>query len=108
MLVGRGCSRECCSGGIRNYAEKGICQRANCQVLLRWYLKYAEHHVGVMSGTFFYQYCLTGERVPQNFLTHSQLSHQSPSAPALRVLFPAAKPNTARAKTTLREILLLL
>jgi hypothetical protein len=32
MLVGGGCSGESYSGGIRNSAEKGIFQRANCQV----------------------------------------------------------------------------
>jgi hypothetical protein len=35
--------------------------------MLQQYLKYAEHLVDVMSGAFFYQSCLTGDRVPQNF-----------------------------------------
>jgi hypothetical protein len=32
MLVGGGCSAESYSSGIRNFAEKGISQGANCQV----------------------------------------------------------------------------
>jgi hypothetical protein len=100
MLVGGGCS-----GGIRNSAEKGISWRGNCQVfapavfeirrapqetvfLLRRYSIHAEQHVGVMSGAFFYQYCLTDDRVPKTFeLTLNKSA--SPSAPALGVLFPA-------------------
>jgi hypothetical protein len=42
MLVGGGCSADCCSGGIRNSAEKGISRGANYQVLLRRYSKYAK------------------------------------------------------------------
>jgi hypothetical protein len=43
LLSGEGRSGGSCYGGIRISAEKGISQRANCLVLLRWYSKYAEH-----------------------------------------------------------------
>jgi hypothetical protein len=69
---------------IRNSAEKGISRRANCQVFAPavFEIRRAPQETGffapavfysrrapcgVMSGAFFYQSCLTGDRVPQNF-----------------------------------------
>jgi hypothetical protein len=88
MLVGGGCSGESCSSGIRNPQRREFPGEETVWFLLQWYLKYAEHlrkpvfllrryfihtehHVGVMSGAFFYPSCTLNKsaKVPLRLLS---------------------------------------
>jgi hypothetical protein len=86
MLVGGGCSWESCSGGIRNSAEKGISRRANCQVFAQAVF---EIHRAPQETVFLL--CRYSIHVPctAKLLNSLSINRQSPSAPALCVLFPA-------------------
>jgi hypothetical protein len=65
----------CCSGGI-----------------------HAAHHVGVMSGAFFYQSCLTGDHVPQNFELTLNKSIKVPLHLLSMFYFPRSKIEYRRSK----------
>jgi hypothetical protein len=82
-----------CSGGFRNTQST-----SGNRFLLRRYSFHAEHHVGVMSGAFFYQFCLTGDHVPQNF----ELTLNKSANVPLRLLsvfyFPLSKIEYCRSK----------
>jgi hypothetical protein len=86
-LVGAGCSGERCSSSIRNSAEKGISRRANCQVFAPAVFYSPRAPCGCYVWRIFLSVLLDRRRCTAKLL--NSLSINLPSAPALRVLFPA-------------------